>query len=621
MSQPAELEDADFGIDLDAPPGFKSENDKKQFTIWFVSMVGAVFLLQMVLPQLLMTFMVPSASPFGAMSITVQEPQVSKAFRWRDELWLPVQRITPGRPPQQSLRVLTPEGSWAKDRDVPLPFDVDYGLPDGDRAWLIGAGAVGFLQNGQVTTMYPRQRLTQFSNPFLYTGDLCVLDRRADGFYHWLVLTDGEWVETGTIAVPSAAMPAAGAAPNMPTVVPTGPALPPVVWQSEKLQAVEFEGATRLFIAANGQLWTATLDGPLEATSDGASSRDDNSSDIDAPASAAVPGNVDRHQINLDWTSVGKLAANDWRVAPFDGRLAVVWHTSQGSPFNVELSASWLDELDQPPFASTKMFELGSFGVSPGDTAATVTIGSFPPGGCRQIPLTAAGFGAPTGGTTGGPFDMFGASYWKFVIISSIIPITLMIGLVIAGHLLMQKHRDPRYCFGHDTVRLGSLGRRTVARIIDSIIYSAPFYATLAWVWWTFGFDFQKIIDAFMADWRQALTIGSVVVLGLLTYGLLIVIVMGALEGICGWSPGKLVCGLRVVRTNLRKCGVFRGVLRQILLILDGFFNYLVGVALIALLPRCQRVGDLASDTIVVEAASLPETPAPTIDEPSPSLA
>jgi len=185
----------------------------------------------------------------------------------------------------------------------------------------------------------------------------------------------------------------------------------------------------------------------------------------------------------------------------------------------------------------------------------------------------------------------------------------------------MEKHRDQRYCFGHDTVRLGSLGRRSVARIIDLLIYSVPFYGVSAWMWWTFGFDFQKIIDAFMADWRQALTIAAIVVLGLMTYGLLVVILMGVLEGVWGWSPGKLVCGLRVVRTNLRKCGVLRGVLRQILLILDGFFNYLVGVALIALLPKSQRIGDLVSDTIVVEAASLPEMTAPAIDEVSPSLA
>jgi uncharacterized RDD family membrane protein YckC len=592
----SELDDADFGIDPDAPPGFKSERDKSQFTLWFALLVGAVFLLQMVLPHMLTAVMMPAMSPFAGMSMTVQMPQVDQAFRWNDELWIPVERIDPGRPPQHVLRVLAADGNWAKDRDVAVPIDVEHALPAGGRVWLISAGEVAYLENGRVQTIYPRLRLTQFSNPFLCDGEPCLFDRLPDGRYRWLRFVDGEWESLGTIAVPSAA-PASGAA------------LPPVVWQMETLRALNVDGAVRLFCGANNQLWTATLDGLPVAPSP------EVTTDRNGPASAAEPENFDPTTLNLNWTSLGTLRSNDWRIVPLDGRLAIVWHTSKGSPFDVEMSASWLDEIDREPFAVIKVLELGSFGVAAGPSEATVVTDSFPPGGVRLLPLTAAGFGKSAAGAGGGMFDLFGEAYFRFVMLVNVIVGSLMLGLVIAGHVLMARHRDPRYCFGHDTVRLGSLGRRSVARVVDLLIYSTPLYATMAWIWWTFGFDWQKIFDAVMADWKQALTVGAVVVLGLMTYVLLVTIVMGALEGVCGWSPGKLLCGLRVVRTNLRRCGVLRGILRQLLLILDGFFNYLVGIAMIALLPKCQRLGDLISDTIVVEAASLPGPAAPTMDE------
>jgi uncharacterized RDD family membrane protein YckC len=595
MSQSLELDDADFGIDPDAPPGFKSERDKSQFTLWFAVLVGAVFILQMALPHILTAVMMPTMSPFGAMTMSMQMPQVGKAFRWNDELWIPVQQIDPGRPPQHRLRVLTADGGWAKDRDLPVPIDVEHALPAGKRLWLISAGEVAFVEDGRVQTIYPRLRLSQFSNPFVFEDDLCIFDRLPDGRYRWLRFSEGEWQALGTIAVPSAAAAVGGAT------------LPPVVWQTETLRVLEWDGVVRLYCGATNQLWTATLDAPLEVAPNAVAAPADRSTDADAPTSAAQPENFDPALLDLPWTSLGTLRTNDWRIVPLDGRLAIVWHSSVNAPFDVEMSASWLDGLDQEPFAVTKVLELGSFGVVAGQAEATVVTDSFPPGGVRLLPLSAAGFGKSAVGAGGGMFDMFGAGYFLHTTLLQAIFAALVLGLVIVGHVLMSRHRDLRYCFGHDTVRLGSLGRRAVARFVDSQIYQVPFYGLTAWMWWTFDFDMQKIIDAFVADWRQALTIGAVIVFGVMTYLLLVVIVMGALEGICGWSPGKLLCGLRVVRTNLRKCGVLRGILRQILLILDGFFNYLVGVAMIGLMAKCQRLGDLVSDTIVVQADSLPE--------------
>ena len=72
------------------------------------------------------------------------------------------------------------------------------------------------------------------------------------------------------------------------------------------------------------------------------------------------------------------------------------------------------------------------------------------------------------------------------------------------------------------------------------------------------------------------------------------------LEGRFGKTPGKWLVGIRVLGTDLRPCGFGRALLRNLLTFVDGFFNFLVGVLLVALTENWQRLGDLAARTIVV---------------------
>jgi uncharacterized RDD family membrane protein YckC len=84
-----------------------------------------------------------------------------------------------------------------------------------------------------------------------------------------------------------------------------------------------------------------------------------------------------------------------------------------------------------------------------------------------------------------------------------------------------------------------------------------------------------------------------------------ILIVMAILEGNWGISPGKWICGIRVIRkTTLKPPGFLRAAARLILLIADSMFNYIPAVVLIGLTADQQRIGDFAADTIVVTADS-----------------
>lgn len=85
--------------------------------------------------------------------------------------------------------------------------------------------------------------------------------------------------------------------------------------------------------------------------------------------------------------------------------------------------------------------------------------------------------------------------------------------------------------------------------------------------------------------------------------GLAVSIVYGfLLEGMYGYKPGKYLMGLVVVKSDGSNCTIGASIIRNLLLIVDQLpFLYLVGIALIFLTDRNQRVGDLVADTVVVE--------------------
>ena len=83
------------------------------------------------------------------------------------------------------------------------------------------------------------------------------------------------------------------------------------------------------------------------------------------------------------------------------------------------------------------------------------------------------------------------------------------------------------------------------------------------------------------------------------------------LPGITGWSPGKLLTGIRVVKADtFEKAGLGANILRGVLWVVDAFpyFAPIVGGALLASKDH-RRVGDRAANTLVVRADSVGRSP------------
>lgn len=73
-------------------------------------------------------------------------------------------------------------------------------------------------------------------------------------------------------------------------------------------------------------------------------------------------------------------------------------------------------------------------------------------------------------------------------------------------------------------------------------------------------------------------------------------------EGLYGQTPGKRLLGVMVVLEDGSPCTMGASFLRNLLRLVDGILNYVVGLVVILLSDRRQRVGDHVAQIVVVRA-------------------
>ncbi len=164
-------------------------------------------------------------------------------------------------------------------------------------------------------------------------------------------------------------------------------------------------------------------------------------------------------------------------------------------------------------------------------------------------------------------------------------------------------------------------GRRCLAVLIDSLLIFVPVVMLL-----TASFEYletsdlpfadgQEFCDTYMdqrdgicvhVDDRVYFSDGNDPGSTLLWLGLTVVLLV-ILQGLTGWTPGKLLVGIRCVREDGQACGVFKALVRWVLWIVDGFPYFLPLVGFIVGLTTVghRRVGDMAAKTFVVRRAAM----------------
>jgi uncharacterized RDD family membrane protein YckC len=196
--------------------------------------------------------------------------------------------------------------------------------------------------------------------------------------------------------------------------------------------------------------------------------------------------------------------------------------------------------------------------------------------------------GTPFG--SGGPFP---PSFVLLMLAMQLSPALLSLLLAILLSSLMRANRICDYEHDGRRVPQASLTRRAIAQLVDAAFLLAPVLLVVS-----------RFFSAFatIADGPRTFVRLLVLMAAAIAWAILLVALFAFTEGRWGVTPGKWLAGIRVVGTDLAPCGFGRGLVRNLLKFADGFFNFLVGILMVAFTPDWQRLGDLAARTIVIRA-------------------
>ena len=139
-----------------------------------------------------------------------------------------------------------------------------------------------------------------------------------------------------------------------------------------------------------------------------------------------------------------------------------------------------------------------------------------------------------------------------------------------------------------------SPGSRIVAIVIDTIILGIIGFLLMI----PFGLS-TAMLALMSGSWNIAMwMIAYVVVLNFIIW----IIYFTYFEGNSGQTIGKKAMHIKVVKNDGKKLTYADALIRTILRVIDGIAFYLIGLIVILVTERKQRIGDMAAGTIVVKA-------------------
>jgi uncharacterized RDD family membrane protein YckC len=141
--------------------------------------------------------------------------------------------------------------------------------------------------------------------------------------------------------------------------------------------------------------------------------------------------------------------------------------------------------------------------------------------------------------------------------------------------------------------RLAKLGDRFNAFVLDLLVVSGVFAIADAWILMRWS-SFEKA--------ELSLSLASLLLLILINAGILFLYGF-LLEATCGATLGKMIVGIRVIRTG-RRSAIAAAAIRNLLRFIDGLGFYVIGMIVAGCSPWRQRLGDLSAGTTVVDEES-----------------
>ena len=535
----------------DADRGYLSAASKRRFTI-VAGVLGAVFFVaQMLLPFVLMLLVMGPMMVFRPMAIA----DLDAAALWRGDIWYVERHVqVDWRTPEKSR--VTPALLRARVSDLApagpaLPIEDGSDLPDiallpaADRLWLIGRNASGYTDGRSIRWLAGAARPARASKPFLFEGRPAVLVLGSSP----QLATLGEGGGRGEWATRDFPLNVAAQAGYL-----------------NAIEAVEADGLLYVFAE------TCTAQPDRCALAVRAAGQDDWTTIVEELCSCAT------------WTAVAR------------GKNPTVF----GAEPRDKGGAHWLLEITgvgpvRLPLAVPSALDRWR-PVSDGDRLILLAQGF--PGSLKLVEV--APLGSPVAALhqarrSGDGFPFGPRRMMTVMSIAQALPVLLSLLLAFVLTVQMRRHRVATYEFEGRRVVFASLWRRALAQLVDAVPVIAGFVLA--------GVPFYRLMDdpaALAEQGRWFPLVFFALFAGAFVWALLVLLAYSAFEGRTGKTPGKWLTGIRVLGTDLRPCGFGRAVLRNLLTFVDGFFNFLVGVLLVAFTENWQRLGDFAARTIVV---------------------
>jgi len=534
---------------VDEPPkGYLSDASKRKFTLT-AGILGAAFLFgQFLLP---MGFMVGAvATDFSDIGSGISHVYPQKAAVLDDTLYYIVRRRSFGQEGKSAALMQVDIGLTSEPSETAKIILPDVSLLAGtDRLWVLSKKETRFFADGELQTAEHGTELAEFSPPFLYEGRPAVLERWPTSLVLATFGDDG-WQRGPKLAL---AMPdescdcgfswakAVSDERGLHVFLELGSTLYYGIWDPTSEAEVEWQLASDA-----GESWWPVLD-------------------------AGQPIVFKRLSRDEDSKIVGlRLEDTGWTEF-FKGSYTP----------GCSISAFWLGEPQ-------RFLLLAGPGYSR-ELKVTNLLGS-------EI-VEEKILGEEIVEVTEPPVDSFEKTMFLIMIVqySSILLLPLLLAVILSA--LMRRHRIAQIVAEDAEASHASITRRAIAQLIDALLLAAPpilgvVYASSSH--WPYGLGAVEGFWGFVLASTPALAGFGLAVVGFFAfaYG----------EGKWGVTPGKWVVRIRVLGTDLKPCGTSRALVRNLLKVIDGFFNFMVGIMVVALSENWQRVGDMAARTVVVDA-------------------
>ncbi len=510
-------------------------------------------------------------------------PEVRNAVLWNGQVCVPqinLNMFNPGNS-RQSLVLADPKTGTAKLIPTGIPMGPVRLVAGRTALWAVTPSSVFRVQDDVATETSARRVLRSPESAFEYRGQLAAIEQTSSVSstgqfsvaFQLLTWTGTDWKAEGQLLLPRAVKRADGN-PDQPQVDFGGPT---------SVRAIEANGEIHLFCTDGVQLLHSTR---LDILADGAVS-----ALMEENSKTQTPG----------WTVTGRRPDAEPGVDSKGLLLEESTQQFRGPSLSTESKLFRLNDGVWTEASTWKHegFVLQHRLVSDGERALIIgqTLGD------KVLVVAVTETGTPESRLSVKPGGMLlekmtrtASTYGSWIVLP------MLVLFAMAASRVMSAYRSSRYEFGVTVVELASVTRRTLAKLVDWMLVGMPILI-LQLAWFGSMAEMQEWLMEQIASGKiEFLTTVLFAVLGVLIYYLVWLIIIGVMEGVWGISPGKWLCGIRVVRTTLRPCGFFRAVTRELLLVADAMvcMAWMPGACCVAFTVCWQRLGDLVSDTIVI---------------------